>query len=107
MDGEHQCGTEGVGMGWKVWTQDRGDGWKAEGNGGSGSMAEQTGVRGRVPCWKQGMEWYRMEGIGIGQKRKTQDGCCGPQGLLQDGGCRAKEIIVGWRGMDMGLNGPF
>lgn len=110
MDGGHRCGTQGMGMGWRVWAQDTGDGWKTEGDGGGGSRTKGTGVRWRVRCWEQGMGWCRMEGIGTGWKRQTQggDGCCGTQGLLQDGGDghRAKEIIVGWRGMDVGLNGP-
>lgn len=55
------------------------------------------------------MEGYRMGEIGTGQKRQTQggEGCCGTQGLVQDGGGghRAKETIVGWKGKDMGLKG--
>lgn len=110
MDGGHQCGTQGRGMGWRVWAQDRGDEWKTERDEGGDSRTEGTCVRWRVRCWEQGMEWCRMEGIGTGQKRQTQggDGCCGTQGLLQDreDGHRAKEIIVGWRGMDVGFNAP-
>lgn len=107
MDGGHQCETEGVGMGWRVWAQHRGDGWKAE-----VAVLEWRGwVHGRG-LWcemEAGMEGYRMGEIGTGQKRQTQggEGCCGTQGLVQDGGGghRAKETIVGWKGKDMGLKG--